>query len=291
MENNSETHWRQLVSTINSLSSALRSIALLFIMSSALGNLMTGVPWWLFLGILAPFVGSFVGVLAVRLPNDRDVTFGRSHCDSCKRALGILDLIPVASWVSLRGRCRYCGAPVGLFYPSVELAALLVVLWAATVVSGPLLVASALLGWLLLCLGIADLRSHRLPDVLTILLGTIGLGAAWFFDHDRCVEHFIAAALAGALLLVVRLAYRQIRGREGLGFGDVKLFAAIGAWVSASGVPSVVFLGALLAMLMFLVRRWFGRATPHERIPFGPFLAMAAWLVWLYGPLVPAFPL
>lgn len=257
-------------------------------MTPHIGLSLSNAMVWLPLAAAAPAVGSFLGVVASRLPNGEDVLWSRSRCDRCKTELSASDLIPVASWICLGRRCRYCQSSLGYFYPIVEVAALLIVVWAATVVSGAILVASALFGWLLLCLGIADWRSQRLPDVLTLTLGLLGLGAAWFFDSDRLLEHFIAALLGGGLLLVISFVYRQTRGRDGLGFGDAKLFAGIGAWVSLGGLPSVLFLAALLAMVAFLARLWMSGIDWHERITFGPFLAAAAWLVWLYGPLVPA---
>lgn len=190
--------------------------------------------------------------------------------------------------MALKRRCRYCSVKLSYFYPVIEAGAVLVVVWAGTVVTDGLLVATSILGWLLLCLGVVDWRSRRLPDGLTTVLCAAGLGAAWLFDHDRWPEHAAAAFLGGTLLWLISWSYNRLRGRDGLGLGDAKLFAAIGAWVSLSGLPSVLFVGAILATGASVLRNWVNGTELRERIAFGPFLATAAWFVWLYGPLMPS---
>ena len=121
---------------------------------------------WLLSALIAPFIGSFLGVVVTRLHEPEGIVFGRSRCPECGTQLRPLDLVPLLSWLVLRGRCRYCGKPISLFHPSIELAALAIALWAAAVVSGPLLWLSCLLGWTLLALAAADFRYFLLPDFL-----------------------------------------------------------------------------------------------------------------------------
>src|SRR5262245_49760787 len=111
------------------------------------------IPAWIILAVIAPFIGSFIGVLAMRLPEGRSVIAGRSQCDHCGHVLGARDLVPFASWLWLRGKCRYCDKAISALYPAIELAALAIVVWAATATGGLVLIASCILGWTLLALG------------------------------------------------------------------------------------------------------------------------------------------
>lgn len=114
----------------------------------------------LVLAVVAPFIGSFLGTLAIRLPARRPVLMGRSQCDHCLHVLGPLDLIPLLSWLFARGKCRYCGTRLGLYYPTIEIAALAVVLLAAAVTSGWMLVTSCTFGWTALALAAIWLIRH-----------------------------------------------------------------------------------------------------------------------------------
>jgi leader peptidase (prepilin peptidase)/N-methyltransferase len=236
--------------------------------------------------VFAPFVGSFLGTLVLRLPAGERVIAGRSRCDYCGRVLGPWELVPIASWLALRGRCRHCGAPLSLFYPAMELAALAVAAWAATAAAGAALWLGCLLGWGLLALAAIDARHYVLPDVLTLPLIPLGLAAAWLADPERLWAHVIGAVAGYLVFVLIALGYRRLRGRDGLGLGDAKLLAVAGAWVSWEGLPSVVLLGAIASLALLLVRRWRGGAIRLDQaVAFGPGLCLGLWLVWLYGPL------
>ncbi len=242
--------------------------------------LWQGVGGWLWPVLVAPFVGSFLGVLIARLPAGRSVVLGRSVCPACDHALGARDLVPIASFVVLRGRCRFCARPIERFHLWVELSALTIALWAAAAgQSGAVLWAGCLLGWTLLALAWIDAVCLRLPDVLTLPLILAGLAEAALLEPDVLTGRAVGAAAAYAGLRLLAWTYRRFRGREGLGQGDAKLLAAAGAWVGGALLPDVL-LGAALAGLAWAVRR--GRPNPGERVPFGPFIAVSAWLVWLY---------
>jgi leader peptidase (prepilin peptidase)/N-methyltransferase len=235
--------------------------------------------------LAAPFVGSFLGVAIERLPAGRPIAFGRSRCDACGATLGARDLVPVVSWLRQRGRCAYCKAELGAFYPIIELAALAVALSAAWVLSGWLLLVSCALGWTLLTAAAIDQRHFLLPDVLTLPLIPAGLAVAWAIDPALLVPHALGALTGFAAFATIAALYRRVRRREGLGLGDAKLLAAAGAWLGWQALPGMVVLAALCALAVALARALTGdRVSATTRIAFGGYLALAFWLVWLLGP-------
>lgn len=238
---------------------------------------------WVLL-LLSPFVGSFLGVVIRRLPEGQPVIWARSACENCGGVLPACDLVPLVSWVLLRGRCRRCGHSLGWFYPGVELATLAVAL-IALAVDAPLAWLDCLLGWPLLALAWIDLRDWLLPDALTLPLIVIGLVVATIFDPEALVDRAAAAALGYLSLRLISELYQRLRHREGLGQGDAKLLAAGGAWLGVAALPQVILLSAIAALVVAGGLRVVGvRMRAHSALPFGPFLAAAIWALWLFGP-------
>jgi leader peptidase (prepilin peptidase) / N-methyltransferase len=232
--------------------------------------------------LVSPFVGSFLGVLIRRLPEGRPIAWERSRCEDCGAVLSVPDLVPLFSWLAQRGRCRFCKVRVGWFYPGVELAALAIAIIAAIVDSGTGTWLDCALGWWLLALGWIDARHWLLPDALTLPLVIAGLGAALAFDPGGLTDRALGAAIGYLALRAIAFLYRKFRGRDGLGEGDAKLLAAAGAWVGASGLPQVVLIAALAGLVAAAGARLAGvRLGATSALPFGPFLALATWLVWL----------
>lgn len=241
---------------------------------------------WVIL-LAAPFIGSFLALFAQRYPAGGSLILGRSHCDACGRTLAVCELVPIASWIWLAGRCRTCKGSIGLFPLFMELAPLALALWAATQTSGAILAITCLFGWWLLLLGAIDARTFVLPDVLTYPLALAGLIVSWWLMPGRIVDHLIGAAAGFAVFAAIALCYRKVRGREGLGLGDAKLMAALGAWLSWQSLPTVVLFAAIGGLGYALIQAACTRdLSLVQRIPFGTFLAAAGWVVWLYGPLV-----
>jgi leader peptidase (prepilin peptidase)/N-methyltransferase len=241
---------------------------------------------WLFLIFVAPFIGSFLGVVATRVPAGEPAILGRSVCPHCGHRLAPRDLIPILSWVLQRRRCRYCGATLEFFYPVMEISALLVAVTASWMFSGWLLWVSCGLGWALLTIAAIDHLWMILPDELTLPLIPAGLVVTYLFDPDRVVSHATGAGIGFLAFSVVAWLYRRLRGHDGLGMGDAKLLAASGAWISISGLPSVVFLGAAAALIVVLIAMLWGRRfSSYDAVPFGLYLCLGTWLVWLFGPL------
>ena len=244
-------------------------------------------PETLFALLVSPLVGSFLGVVILRMPAARPLLLARSVCDQCGRRLGVTDLIPLLSWAWRRGRCACGEARLGVFYPAIELAALAVAAAAAAVLSGWLLWASLALGWTLLALAAIDLSHYWLPDRLSLPLIPAGLVVAWLIDPDTLGDHLIGAVAGFLAFAGIAWAYQRLRRRAGLGLGDAKLLAAAGAWLGWQALPALVVVAAGLALAVALARAASGaRLAAATRIAFGPYLALALWLFWLYGALV-----
>jgi leader peptidase (prepilin peptidase)/N-methyltransferase len=240
----------------------------------------------IFLIVAAPFVGSFLGVVVDRVPDGRSVARGRSACDHCGAHLALRDLVPIVGWLMQRGRCRRCGGQIDRLYPLLEGAALLAAVWSLVVMPAWLAWPTAMLGWVLLVLAAIDFRHLLLPDVLTLPLVPCGLAMAWWAGGWP-LWTYAAAAMAGyALVAGLRWAYHRLRGREGIGLGDAKLMAAAGAWVGLDGLASVLLLAGVLGLVFYALRARFGGLHGRDaESPFGPWIAAALWLTWLYGPL------
>jgi len=244
-----------------------------------------GAAGWA-LVLLSPLAGSFVGVLVRRLPDGAVIVSGRSACEACGTVLQARDLVPLASWLATRGRCRHCGAALGWFYPAAELAAVAIVLVSLAIDSGIDAWLDALLGLWLLTLGWIDARRWVLPDALTLPLAAAGILAAAVWAPGDMIDRLGGAGCGYIGLRIAAYVYRRWRGRDGLGGGDAKLLAAAGAWTGASGLPTVIFGAAGLALAFAVGLALAGHSMRRDSaLPFGPFLALSIWLVWLFGPL------
>ncbi len=241
------------------------------------------MPPFLLPVLVSPAVGSFLGVLAMRLPDGRPVALARSACDSCAHPLGPRDLVPLLSFAASRGRCRYCRAPIPRAHPAIEIAALVVALVAAVALPADsrLVWSGCVLGWAALVLAWIDWRNLRLPDVLTLPLLLAGLLACAATDPPALPDHAAAAAAGWLGFTLLSAAYRRLRGRPGLGAGDAKLLAAGGAWLGLAALPLMV-LGGALATLALAAIEGRGRLRPDRAVPFGPGLALALWALWLW---------
>lgn len=232
-------------------------------------------------------IGSFLGLVSLRLPAREAIVRGRSRCGGCGRDLPPWRLIPLLSYVLARGRCRACGATIPKRYPLMEAACALIGVWAA--LSQPSLAAAvltAVLGWQLLLIAVIDGENFWLPDTLTLPLLATGLLAAILLDGLDLHGVAIGAGAGFAVLWLVGRAYERLRGREGLGGGDPFLLAAGGAWVGWVGLPSLLVWAATAGLSVVLARALSGRRVSGEdRLPFGVFLALGIWLTWLFGPL------
>lgn len=232
--------------------------------------------------VLGAVIGSFLGAILLRWPNGVSVLRGRSKCDACGQTLGARDLVPILSYFLAGGRCRRCGAEIDRRHLAAEAGAALIGLTAIAAHPIPLAFFTALFGWWLFLLAALDVEHHWLPNVLTLPLIPAGLAVGWVGIGPALDARLIGAAAGFLSLALIAWGYRRLRGREGLGGGDPKLFAAIGAWLGWPQLP-IVLLGAGLiglgVLLMMKLRGAEVRAT--DRLPLGALMALSAWPVWL----------
>ena len=220
------------------------------------------------------------GEIRADAPMPDGIVFPGSRCPQCGEAIRGYDNIPVLSWLILRGRARCCGASISAQYPFVEMAmAVLAVIVAA--LFGPTAYGVAFGGVtaLLLAMSVIDARTQYLPDCLTLPGVWLGLLVAALLPDTSvtAASAIIGAACGYGVLWTINAGYRLIRGVDGLGGGDFKLFALIGAWGGVGALNATLILAPLTALLIVLIR------TPREglhgqtAIPFGPYLAIAGW--------------
>lgn len=235
-------------------------------------------------GLFGLMIGSFLNVCISRLPAGESIVFPGSRCPACRTAIRWYDNLPVVSFLVLGGRCRACRAPISARYPLVELAtASAFVLHALAVGDQPLLLVQRLVFTaLLVALFGTDLETQRLPNPLT--LPGIAAGLVFSLWLPPGLSSSLIGALVGAgILLGIRWAWKRTTGAEGMGLGDVKMLAMIGAFLGWQQVWLVLllssFAGALLGLALTVVA---GRSL-KTRLPFGTFLAIAAFVASLVG--------
>ena len=228
-------------------------------------------------------VGSFLNVCIYRLPRRESVVWPGSRCTACGRHLAWFENIPLASWMVLRGRCRTCGTRISIVYPLVEAITALVFVGALFVYGlSALLAVRLVFACALIVLFAIDLEHQILPNTVTLPGIATGFAASLFLPPGW-ISSLIGIAIGGGVLFAIAEAYYRIRGQEGLGMGDVKMLAMIGAFLGwpltlltlifASFAGSAVGVGLLAT----------GRGTMQAALPFGTFLALGALAAALVG--------
>ena len=239
--------------------------------------------------VLGLCAGSFVGTLALRAPEDwASLWRGRSVCPSCGIQLGPRDLVPLASYALGKGRCRHCGAPIGRYYPAVEVAAGLIGAAPLALLPTAQALVAAVLGWWLLALALIDLRCFRLPDALTLPLLLAGLLVAlgserldWPLRAPAFLDAATGAAAGAGGLYLVAAAYAVLRRREGMGMGDAKLAGVAGAWLGWQPLPLLLLLAATGTLVVALASRA-KDLRADTALPLGPGLAAAMFVLYLW---------
>jgi len=256
--------------------------------------------------VLGLFVGSFLNVVIHRLPRmlERDwqaqaaelrgeappkterfnLATPRSRCPHCGHLIGALENIPVLSYLLLRGRCRHCNAPIGVRYPVVELLSAALSGYAAWHFGFGLAAAGAMLFlWIMLALAFIDLDTQLLPDDLTLPLLWLGLAFNLFGTYTELSSAVIGAMAGYSSLWSVYWLFKLATGKEGMGYGDFKLLAAIGAWLGWQMLPLTILLSSLVGAMVGIALIVFARHGRSVPIPFGPYLAAAGALALFWG--------
>lgn len=240
------------------------------------------ILWPLALAILGSIIGSFMATIAVRWPQHRSVLRGRSACDGCGRPLRATELVPLLSAAILHGRCRSCGAPIDPTHWRIEAGAALIGAISGLVAPGAAGLAGAVFGWLLLTLAVIDAAELWLPDELTAALALSGVAAGLYGLPPAPVDRLVGGSAGFAMLWLIAFGYRRVRGHDGMGGGDPKLYGAIGLWIGWRMLPAVLLIAALVGLGYALFERFRGRAVTNDTaLPFGTFLAIAAYPAWL----------
>jgi leader peptidase (prepilin peptidase) / N-methyltransferase len=241
--------------------------------------------WWPIIGGgLGLLLGSFIALVTARWPQGQVIT-GRSRCDDCGTTLGVGELVPVVSFLLQRGHCRHCGQAIAPRHVWIELAAGVVgavLLWRYPGAAG---LAAALAGWWLLALLILDVEHQWLPDALTLPFIPLALLVGLAIPGPALGERVLAAVLGFGVLWSLRHAYRLTRGREGMGGGDPKLMAGLGALLGLIPLPFLVTAAAGLGLVLAGWDALRGRdVSATTRLPLGALLAGMALLFLALGP-------
>lgn len=248
---------------------------------------MTFPPWFFYvlLVILGLVLGSFYNVCIYRLPREESIVWPGSRCPSCQHPLSLLDNIPLVSFLLLKGTCRYCQVPISVRYPIIEgvnALAMILIGWKFGLSWEGL--QAGLLFSALLVVSVIDLYHQIIPDVITYPGIGIGLVLSWLTGWPGWWSSLIGLLVGGGLLWMLAWGYELLSRKEGMGGGDIKLLAMIGAFLGWPGVLvtllSSSFLGTLVGLGLILV--W--KKDRTYAIPFGPFLSLGALMYLFFGP-------
>ena len=238
----------------------------------------------LFIFILGSWIGSFLNVCIYRLPNSKSIVYPPSACPGCNTPIRFYDNIPILSFLLLRGKCRNCKAVISMRYPLVEL---MVGLFAVCAYLKFGLTLQALIIYLfiaaLIVITFIDIDHRIIPDAISLPGIPIGFAASFFSPAITYLESLVGILVGGGSLLLVAWLYSLITHKEGMGGGDIKLLAMIGAFVGWQGVLLTIFLSSAIGTLCGLLVMIRSGKNMKLAIPFGPFLAMGAMIHIFFG--------
>ncbi|MBI2828150.1 MAG: prepilin peptidase [Acidobacteria bacterium] len=228
-------------------------------------------------------VGSFLNVCIYRLPLRESIVWPASRCTACQRHLAWFENLPVLSWTALRGRCRTCGASISPIYPIVELTTAFVFVGGVSVYGPSALLAVRLaFACALVVLFAIDLRHRILPNIITLPGIAAGFGASWFLPPGW-ISSLVGIAGGGGILYAIAELYYRVRGREGLGMGDVKMLAMIGAFLGWPLMVLTLVLASFAGSIVGVALIASGRGGMQAALPFGTFLALGSLVAAVAG--------
>jgi leader peptidase (prepilin peptidase)/N-methyltransferase len=236
--------------------------------------------WVILAGLLGLLVGSFLNVAILRLPADMSLVRPRSHCPRCGETLKWYHNVPVVSWLTLRGRCAYCGERISVQYPIVELTT--AGIWAGSVYAfgfTPHAAQAVVMMSILLAVAITDGREYVIPDELSLGGVIAGLAMSFLPGSPTPVGSLIGVLVGGGVLWVIAVIGTKMFGEDAMGGGDIKLMAMIGAFVGWQGTLLTLFIGAILATIVFVPINM----RSKKLVPFGIFLAIGGAVTFAWG--------
>lgn len=257
--------------------------------------------------LLSLFIGSFLNVVIYRLPHMMEqswseecriylglkphtdlekfnLTLPLSHCPHCKKPIKPWHNIPIVSYLWLRGKCGYCHAPISMRYPLVEALTCLMsvyVAWRFGVTWQT--IAALAFTWMLISLTFIDIDHHMLPDQLTLLLLWTGLFCSLFFLFADSQDAIIGAITGYLIFAILQFFFGLATGKVGMGQGDYKFLAALGAFIGWQLLPLIILLASISGIIFTLVHMLIKREFKSVPLPFGPYLALAGWIALLWG--------
>ena len=233
----------------------------------------------LFLGLI---LGSFVNVCIHRIPKKKSIIFPGSHCMSCNEPISPRDNIPVFSYLLLNGKCRQCTKSISPIYPIIELVtALLLLLGFIKLGISIKFLIFCIIGPALLIISIIDINHKIIPDIITIPGILFGLIAGSYLVGLK--DSSLGLLVGGSIFLIISEIYYRIRGRIGMGGGDIKFIAAAGALVGVQQIVLIVFISSFMGSLVGLVGLAGKKVNALSKIPFGPFLSGGTLIVYFWG--------
>ncbi len=245
---------------------------------------LLGAPGLAAAAVAGLLVGSFLNVVAHRLPRGESIVSPGSRCPACGAPVAFFDNVPVLSWILLTGRCRTCRAPIAVRYPLLELSN--GVLWALVfwrALSWCDFVSGALLCSVCLALLAIDTDFQILPDAITLPGIAAGLALSFCAVSRTPLQALLGAALGAGGLFLVAFLYEKAAGQEGMGLGDVKMLGMIGAFLGPAGVLVTILAaslsGSIVGIALIVLRGGDGKT----RLPFGVFLALGAIAAWFFA--------
>ncbi len=238
--------------------------------------------------IFGMVVGSFLNVCICRMPKDESIISPPSHCPQCSCQIRWYDNIPVVSYLFLRGKCRGCGAHISLQYPLVELLnGFLTLLLFLRFGPSPAFAVYFLFCSALVVITFIDIEHQIIPDEISLTGIPVGFILSFFLKEHSWLNSLFGILLGGGTLLLVAYAYQRLTGKDGMGGGDIKLLAMMGAFLGWQAVPFIIFASSLVGSIVGVSIMMLQKKDVKLAIPFGPYLAFAAILYIFYGkPLI-----
>lgn len=242
------------------------------------------IPFYIFAFLLGAVVGSFLNVCICRLPEDKSVVFPPSACPKCGSRISWYDNMPIISFLLLRAKCRTCTAPISWRYPLVEaLNGLLTLLLFLKFGISPAFLALFIFCSSLVVITFIDLDHQIIPDQISLPGIIIGFAFSFFLPWNGWQNSLLGILLGGGSLYLVAWGYEKLTGKEGMGGGDIKLLAMMGAFLGWRSVLFIIFAASLVGSVIGIAAMLIQKKDRKLAIPFGPFLAFAAVLYIFFG--------